>query len=247
MTQKNRICFVSIDVEHDLRDGERTFAGVENLNSLLSLFGEYNIPATLFVTGEVLKKYSNLVKKWGEDYEIASHGYSHEFWNTLTPEQREKELREFVDLYESIFQKSPIGFRAPSHVIDEQGMELVRKTGFLYDSSVVPHYPPLKKYRGYKGRAPLQPYNTAEADILELPNTGQLMGIPLVGTWIRKLPLAFYKILFFLHKPRFVSLSMHSWDSLHPDFYWKLEEIIKILKKNNYTFLNGEQILKNRK
>ena len=247
MTQKNRICFVSIDVEHDLRDGERTFAGVENLNSLLSLFGKYNIPVTLFVTGEVLKKYSNLIKKWGEDYEIASHGYSHEFWNTLTLEQREKELREFVDLYKSIFQKTPLGFRAPSHVIDEQGMELVRRAGFLYDSSVVPHYPPLKKYRGYTGRAPLNPHRIIGGKLFEIPNTGQLLGLPLAGTWIRKLPLSAYRFLFFFNKPRFLSLSMHSWDSLHTDFYWKLEEIIKILKKNNYTFLNGKQIFENRK
>ncbi len=243
---RNKSCFVSIDVEHDLRDGERTFAGVENLNRLLSLFKKYNISATLFVTGEVLEKYRNLAENWSRNYEISCHAYTHRYWNTLNEKEREEELQKFLELYQSIFQSKPLGFRAPSHIIDEEGLRLLEEKGFLYDSSIVPHYPPFKKYRGYTGKAPLSPYKLSGGKLLEIPNSGQLLGLPLAGTWIRKLPLAVYKFLFFVRKPRFLSLSMHSWDSLHADFYWKLEEIIKILKKNNYTFLNGKQILENR-
>jgi ABC-type lipopolysaccharide export system ATPase subunit len=91
------------------------------------------------------------------------------------------------------------------------------------------------------------PYEISGLNILEIPNTGQLLGLPLVGTWIRKLPLIVYRFLFLIYKPRFISFSMHSWDSLDPKTIFKIEEIIKILKKNNYNFLNGEQIFKNRK
>lgn len=246
MPQKSRICFVSIDVEYDPRKEKSGFKGVESLGAILSLFEKYGIQATLFVTGEVLEKYEDLIAEWRERHEIACHSYTHKFWNTLTLGEREKELKDFVSLYRSVFKKSPIGFRAPSHVIDRDGLRLVEKKGFLYDSSIVPHYPPFKKYRGYKGRAPLLPHCPEGMNILEIPNAGQLLGIPLAGTWLRKLPLAFYKIIFLFHKPRFVSLSMHSWDALYPEFGERLEEILGILRRN-YQFLNGEQILKNRR
>jgi len=240
---QNRTCFVSIDVEKDLK--KESFEGVKSLDKILSLFKKYSIPATLFVTGKTLEQYREFFLDVSKDYEIASHSYSHKYWNELSFLEREKEIKDFISLYQSVFNKLPLGFKAPSHVIDKEGLELISKSGFLYDSSIVPHYPPFKKYRGYKGRRPLFPYD--QSGILEIPNTGQLMGIPLAGTWIRKLPLLIYRILFLINKPKFISFSMHSWDSLNPELILKIEEIIKILKKNNYKFFNGEQILKNRK
>ena len=118
--------------------------------------------------------------------------------------------------------------------------------GFLYDSSILPHYPPFKKYRGYQGKAPLLPYYPKEIKILEIPVRGQMFGIPLAGAWIRGLSSWFYQTLFLIYCPSFITLNMHSWDNLDPRFLKKLEKILKILKKKNYLFLNGEQILKNR-
>jgi peptidoglycan/xylan/chitin deacetylase (PgdA/CDA1 family) len=245
MFQKNKVCFVSIDVESDLR--KESFEGVESLDNILSLFKKYDISATLFFTGQVLERYKELAKQLVQNYEIACHGFTHKFWNELTFEQRKKEIQDFISLYQSLFNNPLIGFRAPSHIIDKDGLKLIKDSNFLYDASILPHYPPFKKYRGYKGRAPLSPYYFKETVLFEIPNTGQLMGIPLAGTWIRKLPLFVYKILFLLHQPKFITLSLHSWDSLCPQTLKKLEEIIKILKKNNYTFLNGRQIYENRK
>jgi len=242
-----KICFTSIDLEHDISKTSKTFQGVENLEKILSLFKKYDISATLFVTGEVLEKHPHLVKEWSENYEIASHSFSHRFWNTLNSEERKQELENFINLYQKIFQRKPLGFRAPSHLIDEEGIELLEKKGFLYDSSIVPHYPPFKKYRGYRGKAPLLPFYPKGRNILEIPVRGQVFGIPLAGAWIRQLPVCFYRILFAVYCPKFITLNMHSWDVLDPQFIGKLEKILKILKNNNYQFLNGEQILKNRK
>lgn len=245
-----KTCFTSIDVE----DG-----GVENLDKILDIFKKNNISVTLFITGEVLKRYGNLVKKWGNEYEIACHSFSHRFWtppsrHPLNFEERKKELEDFIDIYQRIFNEKPKGFRAPSHLIDEEGMELLENQGFLYDSSIVPHYPFFKEYRGFKGKAPLLPYQPSikncrekgEMKILEIPVTGQIFGIPLAGTWIKKLPPFFYRILFTAHNPTFITLSLHSWDTLNPQVFRKLEKILKILKNKKYQFLNGEQIYKNR-
>ncbi|MFH1820673.1 MAG: polysaccharide deacetylase family protein [Candidatus Nealsonbacteria bacterium] len=243
---KNKTCFVSVDVERDQGGGESEFKGIENLDRILDIFKKYDVLATLFVTGEVLERYGDLVKKLSGNYEIACHGYTHRFWSTLDSKAREKEVDDFIILYQSIFQRLPAGFRAPSHVIDQEGVRLLEDKGFLYDSSVVPHYPPFKKYRGYKGKAPLSPYQPKGLKILEIPVRGQVLGIPLAGAWIRGLPILFYRVLFSVYSPSFVTLSMHSWDGLYPGFLNKLEKIFKILKDKNYLFLNGEQILKNR-
>jgi len=240
-----KTCFASVDIERDL--GAKTFSGVENLDKILSIFEKNNIPATLFVTGEVLQQHPERFQKLSGSYEIACHGFTHRFWNTLDSQERQKELDDFSALYQQIFQKKPIGFRAPSHVIDQQGMELLLENGFLYDSSVVPHYPPFKKYRGYKGRAPLSPYYPASVNILEIPVAGQFLGIPLAGAWIRRLPVLVYRILFMICRPRFITLSMHSWDIFDQRFLVKLPLIIKLLKQNQYQFSNGKQIFENRK
>lgn len=233
---KNRICFTSIDVED---------RGIEESDKILGIFKENDISATLFVTGEVLAKYPELIKKWSKDYEIACHSYTHRFWNTLSRKEREEELAKFISLYQSIFQASPKGFRAPSHIIDKEAFNLLSQKGFLYDSSVVPHYPPFKKYRGHKGRAPLSPYDLN--GLLEIPVSGQLLGLPMAGAWIRGLPVWIYRILFLIHRPDFITLNMHSWDVLDECFLSKLKAIVKILERSGYQFSNGEQILKNRK
>ncbi|MFH1575374.1 MAG: polysaccharide deacetylase family protein [Candidatus Nealsonbacteria bacterium] len=233
-----KTCFASVDVE-----GEN----IETTDKILEVFKKYKIPATLFLTGEVLEKHADLAKNWAQNYEIACHSFTHRFWNTLNAEEREKELDDFISLYRGIFQKSPMGFRAPSHVIDEQALDLIARKGFLYDSSVVPHYPPFKKYRGYKGKAPLLPFRLKGTNVLEIPVSGQSLGIPLAGAWIRGLPVWFYRILFLLRQPEFITLNMHSWDVSDKRFIKKLEKIIEILTKENYQFKNAEQFSENRK
>ena len=74
-----KICFASVDVE----DGE-----ADHLDEILNIFKRYDIPATLFVTGQVLEKFHDLAKDWARDYEIACHSFTHRFWNALGFEER---------------------------------------------------------------------------------------------------------------------------------------------------------------
>ncbi|XOB42179.1 MAG: polysaccharide deacetylase family protein [Candidatus Nealsonbacteria bacterium] len=243
-----KICFVSIDIESDLAKPQ-SFKGVENLDRIFNILKKHDISTTLFITGNVFEKYGDKVKAWSENHEIACHGFSHKFWSNLDNNQKKEELDRFIAFYRKIFNKNPEGFRAPSHIINDESLNLLEKKGFLYDSSVVPHYPFLKKYRGYKGRAPLIPYfpnyqdyrKKGEMRILEIPVSG-VLSFPLAGTWILKLPFFVYKILLRIKSPDFLSLSFHSWDSLNDKVIIKLERLIKLLKNKGYIFLNGKQI-----
>lgn len=263
-----KICFVSVDVEDDFSKpsrnlNQRTWEGVKNLDKVLGIFERHNVSANLFITGQTMERFPELVMKWSKDYEIACHSFTHSFWNNLNFKQRQKELRDFAKLYKEILKKSVRGFRAPSHIIDEEGIKLLQDMGFLYDSSIVPHYLFFNKYRGYKKRAPLSPYYPSRANcrkkgnmkILEIPVSGFILGIPLWGSWLKHIPLINYKNLLKVHSPEFLTLSMHSWDVVYfkgkifknsaTKFQKILEKIILLLEKQNYSFLNGKQILEN--
>jgi len=262
MKEGNKICFISIDIEHDHESWyEKSFKGVEKIDEILEIFEREGISATFFVTGEVLEKYSDQVRDWAEKHEIGCHSYSHTYFDSMDAPSIRDELDRFVNLYKKVFNYVPRGFRAPSHVINDIAIKTVGEAGFYYDSSVVPHYPPFKKYRGYCGSAPKSPYYPSEAsykrtggmDLMELPVTGQLFGIPIAGAWIRGIPFSVYKLLFFLHRPNYITLSFHSWDALESDkFLEKLESTIHLLKKHGYQFKRGDEIFneyisKNRK
>jgi len=251
---------VSIDVEEDLRnDGKKTFKGVENLENILRIFRKHDIEATLFVTGEVLENYPDLVGRWSKKHEIASHGYYHIPLCRLSVSERKRQLEDFCRVYNDILGRKPKGFRAVQHIIDNTQLKLLEEFGFEYDSSVIPRYVPIKKYVGYVGKAPTEPYHPdyhrlqekGNMKILEIPVTPLVFGIPLYGTWIRMFGPRFYKFLLIMKKPKFINLAMHPWDCISYNgrysrntekFSGFLECILDNLNRINYKFVNGETI-----
>lgn len=258
---------VSVDVEEDLRsDNEKTFEGVENLDKILNIFENYNIQSTLFVKGEVMENYPDLVLKWSKKHEISCHGNCHIIDRSksyvkrymLSKQEREKQLKDFCELYGDLFGTKPKGFRAEEFTIDQLQLKLLEKFGFEYDSSVLSNYPFFIKNVGYKGKAPEMPYHPSYSNyrekgdmrILEIPFTTLAFGFPLSGTWIRVLGTKFYKFLLALKKPRFIGLMLHSWDCIEYEYKYSrnsgerfleyLDDILENLEKRNYSFVRGE-------
>lgn len=255
MEKSKRICFASVDVEEWQ---EKDFQGAEQIDKILDIFKKWQIPAVLFVSGIVLEKYPEKFKELSKDFEIASHSFTHRFWDKLSQTQREQEIDKFFAVYSKIFHSIPQGFRAPSYVMDTAGIKLLEQKGFKYDSSILPHYPFCLKFRGFSGKAPKSPYHPSVSDcrrfrdpvfergedpvsIWEIPVTGQVFGLPLSGTWLRKLPFIFYRLLFLISKPKFITLNLHSWDVLRPKTLRNLQKLIKLIKTKNYQFINTRQ------
>lgn len=239
-----KTCFLSIDVEPSSAQTkvgateakEKRFESVENLDNMLDIFKKHKADATLFVTGEVLKRRPDLVKKWTKDFEIGCHNYFHRTLDKIDSIERERQIKDFIELYEKILNKKPRGFRAPRNIIDNDQFPILEKYAFLYDSSVFPRYPwPVQRYEGYKGRAPVEPYwpnrsdykkkspSTAlgaTSELLEIPETPitfwglPIFNVPLVATWLRKWGPKIFKIIFFFRKPKYISFNMHSWDGV---------------------------------
>lgn len=263
-----KTCFLSIDVEKREKQEEEPFIGVERLDNILNIFKKHWARATLFVTGEVLERYPDLAKKWAEDFEIGCHNYYHIEPDRIDPPVREKQIKDFIKIYTDIFNRNPNGFRAPRNAIDSGNFESLEKIGFIYDSSVLPRYPlAIKHYTGYRGRAPINPYWPSKENyrregpsiplgtsnkLLEIPESPVVLGVPLVGTWLRKLGAKFFKFLFLFKKPDFVSFSMHSWDGVEfrgrgsknsgKMFLNQLDEMLAFLKRAGYEFKSGIEI-----
>jgi peptidoglycan/xylan/chitin deacetylase (PgdA/CDA1 family) len=264
-----KTCFLSIDVEPGsarlgralAENKENNFEGVDKLDNILDIFRKHRAKATFFVTGEVLEHRPDLVKKWADEFEIGCHDYYHISLDRVDVLGMEKQVKDFIDLYKDTFNRIPKGFRAPRNIIDNEHFDILERCGFLYDSSVLPRYPlGIKHYAGYRGRAPIKPYwpnksnyrKRGNIKILEIPESPIFFDIPLVGTWLRKLGVKLFKLLFCFKKPDFISLSMHSWDGIRfegrssrnsgPVYLRQLDEIMAFLKKIGYEFKSGEEI-----
>jgi len=190
--------------------------------------------------------------------------------DSLKIEAREKQIKDYIDLYERVFKSRPRGFRAPRNVIDNEQLNTLIRYGFLYDSSVFSRYPwPVQKYDGYKGRAPILPYypneknylKKGDLDILEIPESPisffgfPVLNYPLVATWIRKSGAWIYKFLFFFLRPKYISFNMHSWDGVEFEgkscinsgkhYLKQLDQMLELLIKKGYTFKSGNKFMRN--
>lgn len=114
--------------------------------------------STLFVQGNLVKKYSSEIKKTRG--EIGLHGYAHELWGPekwwrpdpfVNFEERERLLQMCINSFKECKIKKPISFRAPYLISDDKTFNLLKKYGFLIDSSLPSYlgiYPIPKKIDG---------------------------------------------------------------------------------------------------
>ncbi|HXD75017.1 MAG TPA: polysaccharide deacetylase family protein [Vicinamibacterales bacterium] len=166
------------------RRAEYTYAefrmGLENLSRFLEPYG---VSATLFMVG------SDLLVPQNQDaaravaaagHEIANHTHTHaQGFRLLTAAEQEHELAQMEDACVSVTGRRPVGFRSPGWNMGDAALPLLKRRGYLYDSSVHPMFatPALKalhwlntgtcdaRDRSTLGQwsymfAPLRPYRT---------------------------------------------------------------------------------------
>ncbi|MEZ4526358.1 MAG: DUF3473 domain-containing protein [Desulfobacterales bacterium] len=99
--------------------------------------GEYGNPcATFFILGWLAEKYPQLVREIHDrGHEVASHGYYHHLCNRESRENLKKDLAKSRKLLEDIVGFSVKGYRAPSFSVDNEILNLIKDSGYLYDSS----------------------------------------------------------------------------------------------------------------
>jgi len=104
---------------------------------ILNLFDEYDIKATFFVLGWIAERFPKLVRKIRMGgHEIACHGFEHDLIYNIDIDFFKAKLMKAKEVIENCIGEKIYGYRAPSFSITDEAIEIIRKNGFNYDSSL---------------------------------------------------------------------------------------------------------------
>ena len=105
---------------------------------------KYDFKYTIFVNGIDLEHSlaREKVSQWSkEGHEIANHSYSHKLnLGSLSVDDIEDELMRSHEIISKVTGKEPRGFVAPGWSFSTNLMKILKKNGYLYDTSVFPSY-----------------------------------------------------------------------------------------------------------
>lgn len=188
---------------HGLRRAAYTYAEVEmGLDNFARFLEPYGVKATLFMVGHDFLQPRNeapMRAVSAAGHEIGNHTLSHpQGFRLLTPDEMEAEIAGMEDVCARVIGQRPVGFRSPGWNAGAAAVAILKRRGYMYDSSVFPtSLMPLFKLlhrwntQGRRGGdrttmghlhymlAPLRPYRTAidslarrgSDGIVELPVT----------------------------------------------------------------------------
>jgi len=116
------------------------YGALEGLPRILTVLDRQDVPATFFIPAmsaalhpqmitEILKRHR---------HEIGIHGWVHEEPSTVgDPVKEQKALNDALAYLTKAIGRRPVGYRAPSWDFSPATLDLIRKAGFLYDSSMM--------------------------------------------------------------------------------------------------------------
>jgi len=115
------------------------FGAETGLPRILQLLDRYQIPASFFIPAVSALLHPEMIPailKSGR-HEIGVHGWIHESLVGLNSESEEERLlNQAINYLTEATGKRPVGYRAPAWAFSRYTVGLLRRSGFLYDSSL---------------------------------------------------------------------------------------------------------------
>ena len=141
----SKTAFVTMDMEslydsgcmrrHHIASNEE-FDCAEDVEKFIKYLDSQNVKATIFVAVSFLSRCkSTLIKAIENGHEIALHCLEHKNVRGMSVEQFEQEIKEAKEIIKKELGVEPVGFRFPCFKSDEKYMEVIKRNGFIYDSS----------------------------------------------------------------------------------------------------------------
>nr|BFE59469.1 polysaccharide deacetylase [Dactylosporangium thailandense] len=107
------------------------------LPRVLDLLERFGIPATFFVPAAVVELWPDACRGIVErGHEVAHHGYQHECYWDLTPDEQHEVLTRSQAVFRKHFGAAAVGFRTPSGDWHPQTPRLLLEHGIFYSSSM---------------------------------------------------------------------------------------------------------------
>ncbi|HET7037508.1 MAG TPA: polysaccharide deacetylase [Thermomicrobiaceae bacterium] len=105
---------------------------------LVELLGQFDLKATFFIPGFTAELHPEMIELLtANSHEIGHHGYLHERPDTLSDEQEEAVLVRGLEALERLTGKRPVGYRSPAWELKPTSPALLKRYGFVYDSSLM--------------------------------------------------------------------------------------------------------------
>jgi len=115
------------------------FGAEAGLPRILELLDRYQVPASFFIPAVSALLHPEMIPailKSGR-HEIGVHGWIHESLVALNSEpEEERLLNQAINYLTEATGKRPVGYRAPAWAFSPYTVGLLRRSGFLYDSSL---------------------------------------------------------------------------------------------------------------
>jgi peptidoglycan/xylan/chitin deacetylase (PgdA/CDA1 family) len=116
------------------------YGATTSIPRILALLDRHQVPATFFIPAMGAMLHPEIVPAIlnGHRHEIGVHGWIHEFWPGIGDAAKEERLlNQSIDYLTKAAGKRPAGVRAPGSGFSPNTFDLIRKAGFLYDSSLL--------------------------------------------------------------------------------------------------------------
>lgn len=164
---------------------DSTKFSVDGLSKILDLLSEKRIKSTFFVTGFFAEKESKIVKRiFDEGHEVASHAYRDRNHSSFGEHEIFKSVGKSKDILEKIIGVKVKGFRMPQFSVNKHMYSVLKRLGFVYDSSFHPavvlgHY--------YNFFMPRRVHELANG-LFEIPvSVLPFLRLPISWIWMRNL------------------------------------------------------------
>jgi hypothetical protein len=110
----------------------------------LDALADHRLKITFFVVGQdaaLEKNHAALALLDRAGHEIGNHSFHHEQWmGERTPPQIERELTDASEAIKNATGQEPRGYRGPGFTWSRDLLEILERTGYLYDASTLPTY-----------------------------------------------------------------------------------------------------------
>lgn len=143
--------YFTVDVEEDCPPYLKTWRGIEHgLPRLLDLLADEGIHATLFTTGEVVRRFPDAIRTAAAaGHELGCHSDRHGRYGAMTREQTDADIGAASDALRGI--APVVSFRAPYLQFPPRFVDLLSRHGYGIDSSEGRHKRPGLRVRRESG------------------------------------------------------------------------------------------------
>lgn len=107
---------------------------------ILGVLDRHQVPATFFIPAMGIMLHPEMLSAIvsRHRHEVGVHGWIHEFWPGIGDAAKEQQmLAKDIDYLTKATGTRPVGVRAPSSGFSPHTFDLIRRAGFLYDSSLL--------------------------------------------------------------------------------------------------------------